>query len=343
MITLVLESAGVDPTYIVGGTVTSLGTNGRAGTGPYFVIEADEYRETFLGLSPKVAVVTNVEFDHPDCYLDLAHVERAFEAFIERIVPGGLLVACGDDPVARKLADRYRMNGGRVTLYGIAPSSALKWRASDVRAEAEGGTTFIVERDGASVDQISLQLPGRFNVVNALAALAVTEELGVDWEIARQALVRFAGTARRFEILGEARGVTVIDDYAHHPTQIQGVLQAARERYGERRVTAVWEPHTFSRVRALHDAFMAAFRDADRVVILPIYAARETDDGSLSASDLAERVLHSDVTTFSTLDQAVAHLAASAVAGEVVLLMGAGNEYLVGQRLLETLAAGEPS
>jgi UDP-N-acetylmuramate--alanine ligase len=193
------------------------------------------------------------------------------------------------------------------------------------------------------VGQVWLQLPGRFNVVNALAALAVAEELGVDWETARQALVGFAGTARRFEILGEARGVTVIDDYAHHPTQIQGVLQAARERYGERRVTAVWEPHTFSRVRALHDAFMAAFQDADRVVILPIYAAREIDDGSLSACDLAERVLHSDVTSFSTLDQAVAHLAASAVAGEVVLLMGAGSEYLVGQRLLETLAAGEQS
>jgi UDP-N-acetylmuramate--alanine ligase len=186
---------------------------------------------------------------------------------------------------------------------------------------------------------VSLRVPGSFNAVNAAAALSVTSSLGVAWSVAREALEQFEGTARRFEILGEVGGVTVVDDYAHHPTQIRGLLEAARDRYGDRRLIAVWEPHTFSRIRALHDDFMGAFDDADRVVIMPIYAARERDDGSLTSALLADQVEHPSVWSGDTLDAVVSHLAASVREGDVVLMMGAGDETRAGKSLLEALDA----
>ncbi|MCU0521842.1 MAG: UDP-N-acetylmuramate--L-alanine ligase [Anaerolineae bacterium] len=347
MLTLTLLQVGLDPTAIIGGVVANLGTNGRAGDGPYFVIEADEYRNTFLALAPRIAVVTNIEFDHPDCFSDLGFVRLAFGEFVGNIVPGGLLVACGDDPIARAVAASHQANGGRVVLYGCGSTTAkseseLEWRASGLRSNCYGGVSFDVEHAGEAIGEVTLRLPGAYNAVNALAVLAVSEELGVDLEVARGVLARFEGTARRFEVLGEASQVTVIDDYAHHPTQIRGVLAAARQRYAMRRIVAVWEPHTFSRVRALYDAFVTAFADADAVVILPIYAAREQDDGSLTAADLAKSVARAvdrgrAVWSASSLDDAVAHLVDTVCPDDVVLLMGAGDEYLVGHRLLEGL------
>jgi UDP-N-acetylmuramate--alanine ligase len=356
MLALILLQAGLDPTYIVGGILANLGTNARAGDGPYFVIEADEYRNTFLALRPSIAVVTNIEFDHPDCFPDLGYVRLAFGEFVANIVPGGLLVACGDDPVARAVAASHHANGGRVVLYGYGPAmqtsamqtaatqaaaSELDWRATDLRPNCYGGVSFRVERAGTAIGEVALRIPGAFNAVNALAAIAVCSELGVDWEIAGNTLSRFEGTGRRFEVLGEVAQVTIIDDYAHHPTQIRGVLTAARERYGTRRIVAVWEPHTFSRVRALHEAFATAFGDADAVVILPIYAARELDDGSMTSRDLAGSVSHRDVWSADSLDEAVSHLVATSQADDVVLLMGAGDETIVGQRLLEGLRQRE--
>ncbi len=342
MLALTLLWADLDPSYIVGGVMANLGTNARAGSGPHFLIEADEYRHTFLALAPSVAVVTNVEFDHPDCFRDLAHVQEAFGAFVHRIVRGGVLVACGDDGAARALAADHRAGGGRAVLYGLDPAGALAWRARDLRPNRLGGVSFTVERDGAPVSELALRIPGAFNAANALAALAVASELGVEAAVAREALEAFEGTARRFEILGEVGGVTVIDDYAHHPTQIRGVVAAARRRYAPRRIVAVWEPHTFSRVRALRADFMQAFGDADRVVVLPIYAAREPDDGSLTAEDLARQIEHPAVVLGAgSLEAAVEALAASSRRGDVVLLMGAGNETIVGQRLLAALAQGD--
>ncbi|NLE44723.1 MAG: UDP-N-acetylmuramate--L-alanine ligase [Chloroflexi bacterium] len=340
MIALAMLEAGLDPTYIVGGVLANLATNGSAGTGRHFVIEADEYQRTFLGLSPGIAVVTNVEFDHPDCYPDLGHVRLAFGEFVDNIVQGGLLVACGDDVTAYEIAAAYQASGGRVVLYGCDRARTLAWRATDVRRNVFDGISFAVEHEGRALGQIDLRIPGEFNVLNALGALAVGHELGLSWEALRSALAQFGGTARRFETLGEVCGVTVIDDYAHHPTQIRGVLRAARLRYADRRIIAVWEPHTFSRIRALWQEFMTAFGDADAVVVLPIYAARERDDGTLTARDLAQQVGHSQVTSTDSLDEAVTRLAALSQPGDVVLMMGAGNETIVGQRLVETLRQG---
>jgi len=337
----VLLAADLDPTYIVGGVVLNLQTNGHAGSGRQFVIEADEYRRTFLALSPTIAVVTNVEFDHPDCYRSLAHLRLAFGEFVGNIVPGGVLIACGDDPVAHAIAASYRANGGRVVLYGMGTAEEVSWQARDIATNATGGLSFTAEHEGEAVGRLDLQVPGEFNVANALAVLGIAAELGIDRQVTQQALQAFTGTARRFEVLGEADGVTVIDDYAHHPTQIRGVLQAARRHYGERRLVAVWEPHTFSRIRALRTEFMNSFGAADQVLVMPVYAAREVNDGSLTAQDLALTVAHCAVRCAASLDDAVAQLAAGAKPGDVVMLMGAGNETIVGRRLVDVLRQRE--
>ncbi|MGC9400082.1 MAG: UDP-N-acetylmuramate--L-alanine ligase [Anaerolineae bacterium] len=338
MIATILLAAGRDPTYIVGGVVQNLGTNAHAGAGPQFVIEADEYRNTFLALEPTIAVVTNIEYDHPDCFSGPRFLRLAFGDFVDRIRPGGLLVACNDDEVAHAVAASYHANGGRLALYGLRPGKGLAWRAVDVRPNAQGGVTFTALRADAPLGEVNLQLPGDHNAENALAALAVTVgECGVPFETARTALARFAGTARRFEVLGEAQGVTVVDDYAHHPTQIRVLLRAAAQHYPQRRLIAVWQPHTFSRIKALWDDFLDAFAGADRVLVLPIYAAREVDDGSVDHYRLAAALRHPTVEAATSLDDATDRLQVLTSPGDVILLMGAGDEYLVGEGLLAAL------
>ncbi len=334
MTTLLLLEAGLDPTYIVGGVMADLGSNGHAGTGKHFVIEADEYRNTFLALKPAIAVVTNVEFDHPDSFPSERFVRMAFGNFVDNIRAGGTLIACNDDRLAHAIAASYHANGGSLMLYGQNEGVGLTWRAVNIRANEPGGVSFTAMQGAEVMGDIHLRVPGDYNAVNALAVLGVAEVLGIKWAVARAALERFSGTARRFEILGDVDGIVVIDDYAHHPTQIHNVLRAARQRYPGRRIVAVWEPHTFSRVRALHVDFMAAFADADQVFVLPIYAAREVDEGTLTSDILAQQVKHPAVGAFATLEEAIYRLTEQAQPGDIILMMGAGNEYIVGKRLV---------
>ncbi len=334
MITLLLLDAGLDPTYIVGGVMENLGTNAHAGGGKHFVIEADEYRNTFLALNPTIAVVTNVEFDHPDSFPSPRFVRMAFGEFVDRIRPGGTLVACNDDPVAHAVGASYHANGGNLRLYGQNEGVGLAWQATNIRANERGGVTFTAFHGQETAGDIHLQIPGAYNAVNALAALTVASILGIGWDVTRAALERFTGTARRFEVLGDVDDIVVIDDYAHHPTQIRNVLSAARQRYPERPIIAVWEPHTFSRIKALHADFMTAFAEADRVVVLPIYAAREIDDGTLTSEMLAQQIAHPSVVAAATLEDAIYRLTEQAQPGDVIVLMGAGNEYIVGKRLV---------
>ncbi len=337
MIALILDEAGLDPGFIVGGVPLDLGTNGRAGTGRYFVIEADEYRHTFLALKPKIAVVTNIEFDHPDVFPGLRFVRLAFGDFVDGIVEGGTLVACNDDAVAHAVAASFHANGGRLVLYGLEEGRGVHWRAESIAPNAEGGVSFLALRGGEVLGKVRLRLPGRHNALNALAALAVAALVGVPFEQAAETLGHFVGTGRRFEVLGEAAGVTVIDDYAHHPTQIRAVLEAAAGRYAGRRLIVVWQPHTFSRIRALWDDFLTAFEGADEVIVLPVYAAREVDDGTLDQRTIAEALEHPRVRAVGSLEEAADELAEVVQAGDVVLLLGAGNEYEVGHRLLQAL------
>jgi UDP-N-acetylmuramate--alanine ligase len=352
MIATMLLVAERDPTFIVGGEIAHLGTNAQAGTGP-FVIEADEYDRTFLGLKPTIAVVTNIEHDHPDCYPTFDEFRAAFEAFVALLPEDGVLVVCVDDPAARALAAMREAQGKAVVRYGLAEDA--DWRAVEVRPNSAGGCDYVALAVEGSEDLrqhsaraaqgsnnqsgglIRLRVPGVHNAVNSLAVLAVADQLGVPFATVAQALRTFRGMKRRFEVKGVANGVTVVDDYAHHPTEIRATLAAARSNYPGRRIWAVWQPHTFSRTKVLLEAFAAAFNDADHVLVTPIYAARETDDLGVSSADVVARMEHTDARGVADLDEAVSALESGVQPDDVVLTLGAGDGYVIGERLLERL------
>ena len=342
MIATILLDADRDPTFIVGGQIAHLGTNARAGSGP-FIIEADEYDRTFLGLRPNIAVVTNVEHDHPDCYPTFGEYRKAFEAFVTLLPKDGVVVVCVDDIEARRLGDIANAQGKTVVGYGqtedVRPALCHTcWRAVDARPNGAGGSDYVALLDGQSKGLVRLRVPGNLNVVNSLAAVAVADRLGVPFATATQALRSFRGTGRRFEIKGVAHGVTVVDDYAHHPTEIRATLAAARSSYPNRQIWAVWQPHTYSRVKALMDDFTTAFAKADHVLVTAVYSARETNDLGVSGADVVDRMEHPDARYVANLDQAVGILEKSVHSGDVVLTLGAGDGYVVGERLLGRLA-----
>jgi UDP-N-acetylmuramate--alanine ligase len=335
MIASILLEAGRDPTFIVGGVIAGLETNARAGEGPLFVIEADEYDRTFLSLKPTAAVVTNVEHDHPDCYPTFAEFRAAFEAFTALVPPEGLLAACWDDPVARELGARRRATGAAVTFFGLGQRAEL--RAEEVRPNFAGGVDFLATRAGQVLGLVRLRVPGAHNASNAMAAIAVTDFLGVPFRVTRTALTEFRGVGRRFEVKGEAGDVVVVDDYAHHPTEIRATLEAARGRFPGHPLWAVWQPHTYSRTATLLADFAQAFDAADHVIVLPIYAARETDTLGVSSAGVVAAIQHPDARCAASLDEAVVWLGTEAQPGDVVLTLGAGDGHLVGEWLLEVL------
>ena len=334
LISFVLCELGLDPTFIVGGILQDLGTNARLGHGPHFVVEADEYDHTFLGLRPRVAVVTVVEMDHPDCFADLEAVSADFLRFLQLVPEGGALVGCADQPRVVDLL-RQATQGRTVTAVTYGLRAEGDWQARDVRVNRWGGSDFAVWHAGQVVGQARLRLVGLHNVSNALAVLAVVDRLELDLARVLEILPRFHGVRRRFEIKGEAQGVTVIDDYAHHPTEIRATLAAARRRFGQRPLWVFFQPHTYSRTRALLDEFAVSFGDADHVLISEIYAAREKDDLGIHARDLVQRVRHPDVRYVATLPEASALLQAELRPGDILLTLGAGNGDRVGESVLQ--------
>lgn len=333
MIAWILLQAGLDPTFVVGGVLQNLGTNARAGQGPHFVIEADEYERTFLGLRPDVAVITTLEHDHPDCYPTFAEMQAAFSQFAARTVPGGLLIVCGEDAAALELGSEIGQGSHRAQTYGL--DARWDWRAEGVQLGTSAG--FEVWRGDQRLGLCALQVPGRHNVLNALAALAASVEVGVAFDTAAAALTRFRGTARRFEIKGQAGDVTVVDDYAHHPTEIRATLAAARLKYAGRPLWAVFQPHTYSRTAALLDDFATAFDDADHVLVTGIYAAREQETLGISGADIVARSEHPHAHYVEMMDDAVETLLAHVQPGDIVLTLGAGDGYLIGEWLLQHL------
>jgi UDP-N-acetylmuramate--alanine ligase len=341
MVATVLLMADQDPTFIVGGEIAHLETNARAGGGP-FVIEADEYDRTFLGFQPTIAVVTNVEHDHPDCYPTFDEFRAAFEAFVALLPQDGVLIVCADDPVADGLGHQVEALGKRVVRYGLAEVAGPRgerdsWRAVDVQPNRAGGCDYVALAGGESRGLVRLRVPGVHNAVNSLAVLAVADEMGVPFAKAIEALRAFRGMGRRFEIKGVANGVTVVDDYAHHPTEIRATLATARSNYPGRKIWAVWQPHTYSRTKTLMDDFVAAFEDADHVLVTPIYAARENDDLGMSSDKVVARMVHADARVVADLEEAVQILQTEVQTDDVVLTLGAGDGYLIGERLLERL------
>jgi UDP-N-acetylmuramate--alanine ligase len=338
MVVWILSNAGLDPTFIVGGVVTNLDTNAQAGSGEYFVIEADEYDHMFLGLTPSIAVVTNVEHDHPDIFPTPESFQDAFRRFVSNLTPGGTLILCGDNPDAMRLMDDLA-EGQKLKIYGLK-DSAWDYSADHLRVNSEAGMDFdlrIKDPDGESTHPVSLQVPGDHNVLNALAAFALGDTLGISRDEIIQSLGTFSGSGRRFEIRREIDGVLLVDDYGHHPTEILATLSATRNAYPDWNIRAVWQPHTYSRTTTLFDEFTAAFQDADQVLVLDIYEAREDKPEQFQTEDLVNAIQHQNVIYLPTLDQAAAYLEQDLKEGDLVLIFTAGDAIEINDRLERTL------
>lgn len=334
MITHILIETLQSPSYIIGGILRNTGRNAGVGNGRAFVIEADEYDHMFLGLRPQVAVLTSAEYDHPDFFRTPADMLHAFSEFINLLPADGLLVACVAEPSAAILAQNRLVGGGSVVTYGIHHGQAM-WRAHNIHLSEDGRTTFEVTRDGERSGTVQLQIPGEHNVLNALAALIVADHQGVPFDSAADALATFQGAGRRFDPRGEVNGVLVIDDYAHHPTAIRATLEAARQRFPERTLWAVWQPHTYSRTQSLLDGYLVAFDAADHVLVTDIYAAREDPIPGVSSAEVVAAMAHPSAHHTPGLDDAVDWLLRSVQPPAVVVIMSAGDAPLIGVNFLK--------
>lgn len=341
MATLILEAAGVHPTGVVGGKVPAWGSGLRPGSMDLFVVEADEYDRSFLALKPAVAVVTTVEADHLDIFGSLDAVEDAFADFVARVPAEGLVTACVDDAGARRVL--HRVEKARRLPYGTGAAATL--RAVDIELRPRGSRFTLVDH-GEVLGPLTLAVPGLHNVRNAVGAFAAARELGADLEAAQRALAGFRGVARRFQELGEVHGIAVVDDYAHHPTEIEATLAAARGAYPGRRLVAAFQPHLYSRTRDFAEAFGRALAAADIVWVTDVYAAREAPLPGVSGETIVDALrragargvrYHPDV---ASLPDA---LAESLRTGDVCVAMGAGSIDAAAQALMARLRRGAAS
>ena len=335
---LVVGEGGFDPTIIVGGKVTVFGSNAVTGEGDIIIIEADEYDRTFLRLTPSLAVITNIEADHLDIYRDLADIKEAFTQYANSVPFFGAAVLCLDDPHVQEI---IRLIDRRVVTYGTSRQAQIRAEGVEQRG---GATRFDVVRGGERLGAVELQVPGLHNVRNALAAVAVGLELEIGFAKIQAALAKFSGVQRRFEKVGEAAGVLLLDDYAHHPTEVEATLEAASMGWPERRIVAVFQPHLYSRTRDLHDAFARAFFNADVLVVTEIFGSREKPIEGVSGRTIAEgatRYGHRDVRFVADKEALPDVLAELAREGDTVITMGAGDVWRYGRRLMERLEAKE--
>lgn len=341
MIAYALERAGRAPSFLLGGLVPDLGGNARFGSGDLLVVEADEYAGRFLTLHPAVAAVTNLELDHPDIYPDWTSLEAVFRRWLAQVRPGGLVLLRADDPGCARLgAALAPVAGVRRATFALAPAAA-DWTVEPLPPDPAGDPAILqrarLRHGRAAPAELALRLPAPYDLLNALAAVAVCAAVGLAPAAAAAHLASFSGVSRRFERRGVAGGVTVIDDYAHHPTALRLVLATARARYPGARLWCLFQPHTFSRTRRFFDDFAAALRDADVAVVLPVYAAREPDDPALTPARLATAAGPA-ARPVGSLAEAVALVAAEVRPGDVVLTAGAGDITDAGPRILDHLA-----
>jgi UDP-N-acetylmuramate--alanine ligase len=332
MVAAVLASGGLDPTVVIGGKLISIGSNAVLGKGDFIVAEADESDGSFLRYSPAIAVVTNIDREHLDFYPDLAAIQQVFLQFIDRIPFYGLAVLCLDNEPIQDLIPQIKK---RYTTYGVSPQADFQIR----NVVFEGRRTrFSVYRHRKKLGRFKLNLPGIHNVYNAAASIAVAVELDIPMARVQAALQHLAGVQRRLEVKGEAEGVIVVDDYGHHPTEIKMTLQAVRECWPDRRMVVVFQPHRYTRTRALFDEFSRAFYQSDVLVVLPIYAASEDPIEGVSAQALCERIKahgHKQVTCVDGISAAVSHLRTRVAPGDLLLTLGAGDVWKVGAEILK--------
>jgi UDP-N-acetylmuramate--alanine ligase len=344
MVALVLERAGLDPTAVIGGKLSAFGSNARLGHGDYMVVEADESDRSFLKLSPSIAVITNIDREHMEAYGSWDNLEQAFIDFANKVPFYGLVVACADDRPARDLLPRVTR---RVVTYGLdgGPDRyGADLLASTVQLEAFGSRSTVLRRAGEEYEPLGalrLRVPGRHNVLNAMAAIAVGLDVGISYERIAAALEEFAGADRRFQRRGEASGVLVVDDYGHHPTEIAAVLAAARAGIN-RRVLVVFQPHRYTRTQDLMQEFGTALSGADTVILTDIYAAGETPIAGVTIDALADAVRATatcPVQVVRLLDDVPAAVAEMARSGDMVITLGAGSIGGVPDRILAAINA----
>jgi UDP-N-acetylmuramate--alanine ligase len=341
--TAALAAAGFDPTGLVGGRVPAWGGNLRLGHSPYYVVEADEYDRSFLTLRPKIAVVTTLEADHLDTYGNLRGVEDAFLEFVEHVPDDGTVIGCAEDSGVGRLFPRMRNRPDRVISYGTSAGSAL--RIEDVRAHGHE-TRFVLRLHGRAMGEVGLRVPGMHNVRNAAAAVAVSLQLGGRWSDIVAGLAEYAGVDRRFQEIGQAAGVRVIDDYAHHPTELAATLHAARAGFPGARIVAVFQPHLYTRTRDFHAEFGRALALADRVYVTEVFAAREAPiegvDGALVAD--AARRAGANVTLIENRAEVAATVVEGLRPGDLCLTLGAGDLNAAATEMVEMLrGAGVPA
>jgi UDP-N-acetylmuramate--alanine ligase len=333
LIATVLAHAKLDPTAVVGGKLNALGSNAKLGKGQLMVVEADESDGSFLRLSPTIAVITNVDPEHLDYYGTVEALQQAFVDFADRVPFYGLAVLCLDHPVVQHLIPRI---GKRHTTYGLSPQA--EWRADDIR-HGPFQSKFVVSVKGKQLGEVTLRMVGTHNVLNALACCAVAHELGIPFKTTAEALGEFAGVQRRFTVRGEVKGITVVDDYGHHPAEIRATLAGARGSFPQRRIVCAFQPHRYTRTRDLLGEFATAFNDADTLVLTEIYAAGEDPIAGVSGARLHEAVKacgHRDA-SFADRAELAGKLRERVRQGDLVITLGAGDITHVGEELLELL------
>jgi UDP-N-acetylmuramate--alanine ligase len=336
MVALVLDAGGLDPTVVIGGRLSGFGSGARLGRGEYMVAEADESDRSFLKLTPTLAVVTNIDREHLDTYRDLGEIQEAFLGFVNKVPFYGSAVLCLDDPPVAAILPRVER---RVVTYGLAQSASVSARELQLGAT---GSSYTATHQGRALGTVSVQVPGRHNVTNSLAAIAVGLDLELPFEAIRRGLASFSGVDRRFESRGEARGVLVLDDYGHHPTEIRATLETLRQRAGTRRTLVLFQPHRYTRTKALWEDFCTAFGGADVLRLVDVYAASEDPIAGVTSEALARAIAahgHPDVAWLGGVREAGEALAALVKAGDVVLTLGAGNVASAGDELLRRLGA----
>ena len=333
MVATVVAAGGLDPTVVIGGKLNSLGSNAKLGQGEFLVAEADESDGSFLKLTPTIAVVTNIDEEHLDYYKDINEIKDAFLAFINKVPFYGVAVLCLDQVHIQSLLPQVQK---RHVTYGT--SSQADYRISDVTL-LPLGARFRVTDQGGDLGWFELAVPGLHNVSNSVAAIAVARELEIDLEVVRKALREFSGVQRRFQVKGEAKGVLVVDDYGHHPTEVRATLAAAKAVPG-RRVVCLFQPHRYTRTKHLLAEFFSAFNQADAVIIMDIYAAGEQPLPGVTAQAVCDGIKgygHKDVTHISGKDAVVEHLVRTLRPGDLFLTLGAGDVWKLGATVLERL------
>lgn len=333
MVSLILDRAKLSPTILVGGNLSEIGGNVKVGDSPYFVTEACEYMDSFLSLKPKMEIILNIDSDHLDYFKDIDHIVSSFDRFAHLVPEAGTIIAYDANPFVNRVIQGL----DNVVTFGL--NENCDYCAKNILFDENGMPSFDVFHKGEKLNRVQLRIPGEHNILNALAAYACGHTLGVDSEIIKETLESYHGTQRRFDIVGTtSKGVKIVDDYAHHPTEIKATLDAS-QNVPHNKLWCLFQPHTYTRTMALFDDFAEAFNKADKLILAEIYAAREKNIYKISSAQLAERIQQThpnkEVLFMESFDAIADYVDRNAQPGDMVITMGAGDIYKVGEMLLE--------